>query len=124
MTKAATAPGRSECGAAIDEKAIETLVAAAEPTRLTILFLLGGEGRLCVGDIASRFRASRPAISHHLKVLKSCGLVQTEREGQEIYYSVRMNRIVDTLRALADSLDRCCGRDGRQRQAKAAEASS
>ena len=67
---------------------------------------------MCVGDIAARFKASRPAISHHLKVLKSSNLVETEREGQEIYYSVCMDRIVDTLRALADSLDRCCASGG------------
>lgn len=115
--------GRDECGP-VDEKALETVAAAAEPTRLTILFLLGSKGRMCVGDIASRFRASRPAISHHLKVLKGSDLVQTEREGQEIYYSVRMNRIVDTLRALADSLDRCCGRLGCQGEPKASKRAS
>jgi DNA-binding transcriptional ArsR family regulator len=97
---------------AVDEKTLERVGAAAEPTRLSILFLLGVRGRMCVGDIAARFKASRPAISHHLKVLKSADLVETEREGQEIYYSVRMDRIVDTLRALADSLDRCCGTGG------------
>ncbi len=99
---------------AVDEKALEMVTAAAEPTRLSILFLLGGRGRMCVGDIAARFKASRPAISHHLKVLKTSDLVETEREGQEIYYSVRMDRIVDALRTLADSLDRCCG-SGRTR---------
>lgn len=83
-------------------------MAAAEPTRLSILFLLGNRGRMCVGDIAARFKASRPAISHHLKVLKTSDLVEAEREGQEIYYSVRIHRIVDTLRALATSLDECC----------------
>ena len=33
------------------------------------------------------------------------GLVETEREGQEIYYSVRMEGLVGTLRSLADSLE-------------------
>jgi len=106
-----------ELHAAVDEKALATVVAAAEPTRLTILFLLGKKGRMCVGDIARRFKASRPAISHHLKVLKNCSLVQAEREGQEIYYFVHMDRVVDTLRALADSLDQCCGRGSSQRRA-------
>ena len=73
-----------------------------------ILMLLGQRGPMCVGDVANGFRISRPAISHHLKVLKSSGLVETEREGQEIYYSVRMSRITGTLRALADSLEACC----------------
>ena len=102
----------------VDEKALATVAAAAEPTRLTILFLLGQKGRMCVGDIARRFKASRPAISHHLKVLKNCTLVEAEREGQEIYYSVQTGRVIDTLRALADSLERCCAPGSpRQRQA-------
>lgn len=99
---------RPPCDARFDDRAVESVLAAVEPTRLRILFLLGNRGRLCVGDIAGGFRITRPAVSHHLKVLKNSGLVQTEREGQEIYYSVRMDRIVETLRALADSLERCC----------------
>jgi len=99
---------RSGFASPADGQALEAVVAAFEPTRLKILFLLGKRGRLCVGDIASGFRISRPAVSHHLKVLKNSGLVQTEREGQEIYYAVRINRIIDTLRALADSLEHCC----------------
>lgn len=92
----------------IDEHALQAVLAAVEPTRLKILFLLGSRKRLCVGDIAKGFKISRPAISHHLKVLKHSGLVQTEREGQEIYYAVSMDRIIDTLRALAGSMERCC----------------
>lgn len=95
---------------AVDERALEAILAAVEPTRLKILFLVGQRGRLCVGDVAARFKISRPAISHHLKVLKTHGLVETEREGQEIYYSVRMEGVVKTLRTLADSLEACCGR--------------
>ncbi len=114
MSPPRSSPAPVACAPAFDAKALETVVAAAEPTRISILFLLGEQGRMCVGDIAARFKASRPAISHHLKVLKSCHLVETEREGQEIYYSVCMERIVDTLRRLADSLADCCG-SGRAR---------
>lgn len=87
---------------------LEAVAAMAEPTRLQILFLLGRRGRLCVGDIARGFAVSRPAISHHLKVLRTTGLVRTERKGQAIYYTVQMARLIETLRALADSLERCC----------------
>ncbi len=99
---------RSGFASPADERALQAVLAAVEPTRLKILFLLGNRGRLCVGDIASGFKISRPAVSHHLKVLKTSGLVQTEREGQEIYYAVRIDSIIDTLRALADSLEHCC----------------
>jgi DNA-binding transcriptional ArsR family regulator len=54
--------------------------AIADPTRRQILSLLRG-GRHTVGEIAGNFRTSRPAISKHLRVLRSAGLVKTQRDG-------------------------------------------
>jgi DNA-binding transcriptional ArsR family regulator len=54
--------------------------AIADPTRREILALLRG-GRRSVGEIAQNFRASRPAISRHLRVLRAAGLVVARREG-------------------------------------------
>ena len=79
------------------------LTAIGEPMRLQLLYLLGHQGRRNVGDIASQFRLSRPAISHHLKVLKDAGVLDSEKVGQEVYYWLARERIVATLRALADT---------------------
>ena len=54
--------------------------AIADPTRREILSMLR-RGRYTVGEIAGNFRTSRPAISKHLRVLRSAGLVTTKREG-------------------------------------------
>ena len=54
--------------------------AIADPTRRDILGLLRG-GRRNVGEIARNFRTSRPAISKHLRLLRSAGLVVTRRKG-------------------------------------------
>jgi DNA-binding transcriptional ArsR family regulator len=54
--------------------------AIADPTRRQILSLLRG-GRHTVGEIASNFRTSRPAISKHLRLLRSSGLVVTQKQG-------------------------------------------
>jgi DNA-binding transcriptional ArsR family regulator len=54
--------------------------AIADPTRREILGMLRA-GRYSVGEIAANFRTSRPAISKHLRVLRSVGLVATRREG-------------------------------------------
>jgi DNA-binding transcriptional ArsR family regulator len=54
--------------------------AIADPTRREILGLLRG-GRRSVGEIARNFRTSRPAISKHLRLLRSAGLVVTRRKG-------------------------------------------
>jgi ArsR family transcriptional regulator, arsenate/arsenite/antimonite-responsive transcriptional repressor len=95
----------------IDGKMLQAFAAVTEPTRLQILFLLGEQRRLCVGDIASHFRISRPAVSHHLKILKDNGLVVGEKMGQEVYYTVGIDNLVVMLRLLADSLEQCCPAD-------------
>lgn len=54
--------------------------AIADPTRREILGLLRGGDRT-VGSIAADFRISRPAISKHLRLLRSAGLVATRKRG-------------------------------------------
>ena len=54
--------------------------AVADPTRRQILGLLAGGGR-SVGDLAGNFRTSRPAISKHLRQLRSAGLVVSRKQG-------------------------------------------
>jgi DNA-binding transcriptional ArsR family regulator len=54
--------------------------AIADPTRREILSLLRG-GRQTVGEIAGNFRMSRPAVSKHLRLLRSAGLVVTRQVG-------------------------------------------
>ena len=54
--------------------------AIADPTRREILGLLRG-GRHTVGELALNFRTSRPAISKHLRLLRSAGLVVTHQQG-------------------------------------------
>jgi DNA-binding transcriptional ArsR family regulator len=54
--------------------------AIADPTRRDILRLLR-KGEMSVGEIATNFRQSRPAISKHLRLLRSAGLVITRERG-------------------------------------------
>ena len=54
--------------------------AIADPTRRRILGLLRG-GTQTVGQLAGHFRTSRPAISKHLRALRSAGLVVSRRRG-------------------------------------------
>ncbi len=54
--------------------------AIADPTRREILSLLR-RGRYSVGEIAANFRTSRPAISKHLRLLRSVGLVVARQDG-------------------------------------------
>jgi DNA-binding transcriptional ArsR family regulator len=54
--------------------------AIADPTRREILRLLRND-RLTVGEIAGHFHTSRPAISKHLRLLRSAGLVVSHKDG-------------------------------------------
>ena len=58
-----------------------TFAALADPTRRRILEHLA-EGDRCVTDLARPYRMSLPAVSKHLRVLESAGLVRRKRDGR------------------------------------------
>lgn len=58
-----------------------------DKTRLTMLKILD-EGSCCVCEFVEIFQISQPAISQHLRKLKDMGLVDEERKGQWIFYSI------------------------------------
>ena len=58
-----------------------------DATRREILEMLKNRD-LTAGEIADRFRMSKPTISHHLDILRQAGLVNAEKEGQFIRYSI------------------------------------
>ena len=58
-----------------------------DPTRREILELLNNRD-LTAGEIADRFKMTKPSISHHLDLLKQAGLVICVREGQFQKYSI------------------------------------
>jgi len=90
------------------EQAMQLLDGVRDPNRLEIIFLLGKGTPMNVGDIADQFRISRPAVSHHLKVLKDAGIVRSEKIGQEIYYRLDREVIVAGLRSIAAAIEGCC----------------
>lgn len=62
------------------------------------------KGPLAVGEIAKRVDIPQPAVSQHLKVLKSANLVDDERQGQEVLYSVNVAYMAGLLKKLAINL--------------------
>jgi ArsR family transcriptional regulator len=58
-----------------------------DPTRRAILELLKDKD-LTAGEIADQFNISKPSISHHLDLLKQADLVNAEKQGQFIYYTI------------------------------------
>jgi ArsR family transcriptional regulator len=64
--------------------------ALADPVRLRLFSLIASfdGGQACVCDLTGEFDVSQPTISHHLKVLRDAGLVDSERRGTWVYYWV------------------------------------
>jgi ArsR family transcriptional regulator, arsenate/arsenite/antimonite-responsive transcriptional repressor len=82
--------------------------ALGDPARQTILLLLAEHGRLNVGQITELMHLSRPAISHHLKVLKDGGLVELTRESRENYYSLLWDEPIGRLKLLIAQAEISC----------------
>jgi ArsR family transcriptional regulator, arsenate/arsenite/antimonite-responsive transcriptional repressor len=64
--------------------------ALSDPVRLRLLSLIASHpgGQACVCEISETFDVSQPTISHHLKLLRSVGLLDCERRGTWVYYWV------------------------------------
>jgi len=92
-------PARAAPGVAADP-----FEALGDPQRRAILALLGDRPR-AVGELASLLPVTRPAVSHHLRLLKEAGLVSDERIGTRRIYALRR----EGLDAIAHYLDQVWG---------------
>ena len=62
--------------------------ALGDPVRLRLVSLIGTHqgGEVCVCDLSAAFDLTQPTISHHLKVLREAGIIDSERRGTWVYY--------------------------------------
>lgn len=70
-----------------------------DPTRRGILEILKKKD-LTAGEIAEKFKISKPSISHHLDLLRQAGLVTAEKEGQYIFYSINTTVLDEMIKWL------------------------
>ncbi|MFJ8863777.1 ArsR/SmtB family transcription factor [Streptomyces sp. NPDC102451] len=75
--------------------------ALGDPVRLRLLSMIASRngGEICVCDLTPAFELSQPTISHHLKLLKQAGLIDSERRGTWVYYRL-LPRTTDRLAAV------------------------
>jgi ArsR family transcriptional regulator len=78
------------------------LKALGDPVRLRLLSAIASHagGEACVCDISVGVEVSQPTVSHHLKVLRSAGLLRSERRASWVYYAI----IPQALQALSPLL--------------------
>ena len=82
----------------------ETIRALGDPTRREILRMLR-VGDLPAGEIAAAFPTAAATVSHHLSVLRDAGLVQAERDGRMIVYSLNSTVFQDLIGQLIEMMD-------------------
>jgi ArsR family transcriptional regulator len=73
--------------------------ALADPTRVAIVNRLAAADEACVCDLTAAFDLSQPTMSHHLKLLRDAGLVESERRGTWAYYRL-VPEAIERLRSV------------------------
>jgi DNA-binding transcriptional ArsR family regulator len=79
----------------------------ADPTRLKLLRLLSQQrepNALCVNALAYQLGITQSAVSQHLRVLKSAGLVKGERRGYRIHYFLNEEALVQVQQQISVAL--------------------
>lgn len=68
---------------------------SSSPRRKILAYLSASS--LTAGEIAARFRMSKPSVSQHLNILETAGLVAREKRGQYVHYRLVPNNLYNTL---------------------------
>ena len=87
------------------EELAEIFKALSDPTRLRLVKLLGDhQGALCVNALAHQLGVTQSAVSQHLRVLRQARLVQGERQGYHVHYSLDPDRLAQYRAEVRETL--------------------
>lgn len=91
------------------KKCIPLLEVLTDENRQAIIMLLAQhKSGLNVNTISDHIKLSRPAISHHLKVLKQTGFVNFEKKSVENYYVLTLQKPLEQLKSLIAAVETEC----------------
>ena len=78
----------------------------SDPVRQKILLILAESGTdgMDVQDITSKTHLSRPAISHHLRILKDTGMIISHKKGTQVYYFLYIQKALDQMMQLLNTV--------------------
>ena len=95
------------------EENAKLIKALADSSRLKIIDILSC-GEMCACDIQEYFDFTQPTLSHHMKVLIDCGLVEARKEGTWNYYYLNnnnCNKVILSLMNLVTETEKCICKD-------------
>jgi len=85
------------------ESAAEFFKMLADGTRIKIFWILCHSEECGVG-LSERLGISGPAVAHHLRVLRECGLIDSRREGKEVYYRIADSEVGLAMHTAVESI--------------------
>ena len=74
--------------------------ALADPSRRKVLELLR-QGPKTAGELADQFDFAKPTMSAHFAILKEAGLVESEKDGKQVVYRLKLSVLEDALLGFA-----------------------
>jgi len=77
----------------IKQEYIKIFRALANEERLEIILKLYTEGELCASDIEKSFFMEQSTTSHHLNYLKNVGVLESRKQGRNVYYKVNTENL-------------------------------
>ena len=82
-----------------------------DETRFEILELLQKDNELCVNDFVEKLKKDQPLVSHHLKTLKTCGIVKSREEGKKAMYTIsnsQLSSLISTVTKTSKKIPNLC----------------
>ena len=99
----------AQLGAAFEDTR-DLFVAFGDRYRQEIIMILGKNRHMTVKDLAEALELSRPATSHHIKILKQAGLLGERREGVRRYYYPTLTEGFMKVKQLIEAADGWIGK--------------
>lgn len=83
--------------------------ALCDPNRIALLARLAQCKEPCtVSEMSKCCPINISVVSRHLSQMKDAGLLEAQKKGKEVYYSVRFPEVVNTIRSIANAIEACC----------------
>jgi len=82
-------------GLVINMNHVQIFKALSDSTRLEIVLMLSNTEKMCACKILEKFEITQPTLSHHMKILSECGLVNTQKVGKWSHYSLNHDAITN-----------------------------
>ncbi|MBK7964461.1 MAG: winged helix-turn-helix transcriptional regulator [Bacteroidetes bacterium] len=85
-------------------KAASFLKVIANPTRIEIITLLAPKKKLSVNQLCAKLNIEQSLVSHHLKNMRTSGVLEATRDGINIYYSIAAPNVLEILKLVNASI--------------------